>query len=227
MAPYLYDGSVGLRVGGGDAVDGLAWLALVIDGRLCLRRCWGCSILLCWLGLHSYCLLSSGVPESGVTLLALYLRGRLGRYREDSYPCVLGCYSWLGVLLGVASGEVGGGDVLRDTRDWSGLGSGGWRGQSEFGDMTLGRSLFIVQGGLNRRGRQQYFACIGVAGIHKGLDGITRRVGDEARAGGIGQRRVVSHSLELLLLLLLKLLLFLGFPLSNLLLKQLSAFLCG
>lgn len=123
-APYLYDWSVGLRVGGRDAVDGLARLTLVIDGRLRLSRCWGCGILLRRLCLHCHCLLSSGIPESGVALLALYLRGRLGRYREDSYAWVLGCYSWLGILLRVASGEVGGGDVLREIRDWSGLGSG-------------------------------------------------------------------------------------------------------
>lgn len=129
-ASYLYNWSVGLRVGGGDAVDGLAWLALVIDSRLCLRRCWGWGILLCRLRLYSHCLLSSWIPESCVALLTLYLRGRLGWHREDSHACVLGGYSWLRILLRVAGGEVGGGDVLREIRDWSGLRSGGWRGQS-------------------------------------------------------------------------------------------------
>lgn len=127
--PYLYNWSAGLRVGSGDTVDGLAWLTLVIDSRLCLGLCWGCGILLCRLCLHSHCLLSVGVPEGGVALLALYLRGCLGWYREDSYTCVLGCYSWLGILLGVGSGEVGGGDVLGEIRDWSGLGSGRWGGK--------------------------------------------------------------------------------------------------
>lgn len=119
-----------MRVGSGDAVDGLAWLALVVDGRLCLSLCRGCSILLWRLRLHGNRLLSGGIPESGVALLALYLRGCLGRYRQDSYACVLGCYSWLHILLTVASGEVGGGDVMREIRHWSGLGSGRWRGQS-------------------------------------------------------------------------------------------------
>lgn len=127
---HLYDWSVGLGVGSRDAVDCLARLALVIDscGSLTLSR--GCGILLSRLCLHSHCLLSGGVPESGVALLALYLRGRLGWYRQDSYACILGCYSWLGILLRVARGKVCGSDVLREIGDWSGLGSGRWRGQS-------------------------------------------------------------------------------------------------
>lgn len=148
---YLYDRSVGLRVGGGDAVDRLAWLALVIDGRLSLCR--GCGILLCRLCLHRHRLLSCRIPESGVALLALYLRGRLGWYGQDSDTCVLGCYSWLHILLAVASGEVSGGDVLREIRDWSSLGSGGWGAQSHVRDETLGGCLFISEGGLHRRGR--------------------------------------------------------------------------
>lgn len=126
---YLYNRSVSLRVGGGDTIDSLARLALVIDRCLCLGLCWSSGVLLRRLGLHGHCLLCGGVPESGVALLALHLRGRLGWHREDSYTRVLSCYSWLGVLLRVCRGEVGGGDVLREIRDCSGLRSGGWRGK--------------------------------------------------------------------------------------------------
>lgn len=193
---YLYNRSVGLRVSSGDAVDGLAWLSLVINGSLRLSLCWSCSILLCRLGLHCHRLLSSGVPESGVALLALYLRGRLSWYRrQDCYTGVLGCYSRLHVLLVAASCEVSGGDVMREIRNWSCLRSGGWRVESNVWDILLGRCLFVSEGGLNWRGRQQYLSCVGVGGIHKGLDGISRRICNEPGAGAVRQRGVVCHRL--------------------------------
>lgn len=114
---YLYNRIVALWVGCGDAIDGLAGLALVIDGRLCLSLCWSCGILLRWLSLYSDCLLCGGIPQSGIALLALHLRGHLGRDREDWYSRILDCYSWLDILLGVILGQASCADVLSDTRD--------------------------------------------------------------------------------------------------------------
>lgn len=114
---HLNDWSVGLGVSSGDTVDGLARLTLVINSCLCLGLCWGCGILLSWLRLHSHSLLSVGVPESGVALLALYLGGSLCGDREDSYTPVLGCYICRRILLLLRgpSCDAGGCDVVRQT----------------------------------------------------------------------------------------------------------------
>ncbi len=93
LVPNLYDRSVGLWVACRNAIDGLAGLALVVDGSL--RLCRGGVLL----GLHRDRLLGVGVPERGVTLLTLDLwAGCLRRLRQDAQIRVLCWHSRLDKL---------------------------------------------------------------------------------------------------------------------------------
>lgn len=91
-------------------------------------------------------------------------------------------------------------DVLGDAGevgDWRGLGGRGGRGHAQLGDQSLGRGLLQDQSGwdqgLHGRGRQQHLACVGVDGVHVGLEGVAGGVVDEASwAGIVGQGCIVG-----------------------------------
>lgn len=80
--------------------------------------------------------------------------------------------------------------------------------------------------GIHGGGGQQHLAGVGVAGVYVGLHGVAGRVADEAVVGRavahgvVGQRGCHPQVLELLLL-------FLGFPLGDFLLKELPALFRG